>query len=139
MLFLSKRPNISKSAADLRTQVAAFILSHPTFIAGIHPAISILNQTRSPLRWKQLMLEGGAKKETFEDENASDLQDANEKVTKELSKYLKDLNHTEIPTKPKAAITAILNANWEEFEKLIKNKTIELNDPQDEQRILENF
>ena len=59
--ILSKAQGQFPSVDEMRTQCAAFILTNPGFISGIHPALSIINQTRSPLHWKQLMGEGGAK------------------------------------------------------------------------------
>ncbi|CAF3832902.1 unnamed protein product [Rotaria sp. Silwood1] len=57
--ILSKTQGQFPSVDEMRTQCAAFILANPSFISGIHPALSIIDQTRNPLRWKQLMGEGG--------------------------------------------------------------------------------
>ena len=59
--ILSKTHGQFPSVDEMRTQCAAFILTNPGFISGIHPALSIINQTRNPIRRKELMGEGGAK------------------------------------------------------------------------------
>ncbi|UJR06676.1 hypothetical protein I4U23_010962 [Adineta vaga] len=59
--IMSKTGGQFPSVEEMRTQCAAFILTNPNFISGIHPAVSIINQTRNPLRRKELMGEGGQK------------------------------------------------------------------------------
>ncbi|CAF1353887.1 unnamed protein product, partial [Didymodactylos carnosus] len=92
--ILSKTPGHFPSVDEMRTQCAAFILTNPNFISGIHPALSIINQTRNPLRWKELMGEGDAKKApfTYSDEKrheaATNLQDANAKVVQDMLDYV---------------------------------------------------
>ncbi|CAF1473977.1 unnamed protein product, partial [Didymodactylos carnosus] len=56
--ILSQMPDKFQSIADVRAQCAAFILTTPSFIEGIYPAVSVMNQCRTPLRRKLLMGEG---------------------------------------------------------------------------------
>lgn len=92
--ILSQVQDQFASAADMRTQCAAFVLTNPGFIAGIHPALSIINQTRNPLRWKQLMGEGGANKEPFiysdqrRHQNVDNLKEANKEIVEDMLKFV---------------------------------------------------
>jgi hypothetical protein len=56
---LSQTSGMFNSITYVRTQIAAFVLSNPDFIIGILPAINIINTTRTPVRQKELMMEGG--------------------------------------------------------------------------------
>jgi len=45
------------SVDDMRKQCAGFIITNPTFIAGIHPVLSIISQTEKLRRWRESMEE----------------------------------------------------------------------------------
>ncbi|CAF3863404.1 unnamed protein product, partial [Adineta steineri] len=110
--ILSKAQGQFSSVQEMRTQCAAFILTNPSFISGIHPALSIINQTRNPLRWKELMGEGGrtqgklnpaqiaiieqlrkkAKNSDVKISDKNNLEDQSTQVLKDFDKIYTELN-----------------------------------------------
>ncbi|CAF4050160.1 unnamed protein product, partial [Adineta steineri] len=123
--ILSKTQGQFPSVQEIRTQCAAFILTNPNFICGIHPALSIINQTRSPLRWKELTGEGGAKKVEFKDDDVKTLKGAKEKALEDLKSYVSEQPHVLVSNTAKESIQKLLEDPKElgNFDKLTNGNT----------------
>ncbi|CAF1257028.1 unnamed protein product, partial [Didymodactylos carnosus] len=108
-IILSKTQDQFSSVDDMRMQCAAFILTNPSFISGIHPALSIINHTRNPLRRRELIGEGGAKEVEYVDKKVNTLSEAKEKVVKDLKNYVRDRSINQISNTAKTEIIKVLD------------------------------
>ena len=108
-VFLEKFPNQFKSIDDVRAQCAAFILTNPDFVAGIFPAVDIMNQTRNPIRKQELMGQGGAKKVTFEDKEAEDRKNAKDQVDQDIKNFIDQQDHNNATSVAKQFMKSVLD------------------------------
>lgn len=106
--FLKKFPNQFKSIDDVRAQCAAFILSNPSFVEGVFPAVDIINQSRNPLRKEELMGQGGAIKVSFKNEDAKDLKTAKNQVMKDMENFLDKQGHQQASSESKKFMKSTL-------------------------------
>ena len=107
--ILSKTQGQFPSVDAMRTQCAAFMLSNPGFIAGIHPALSIINQARDPVHRRELMGEGGAKKVEFKSyEDAKTLTDAKDKLLADAKKFVEEHNPDDVSKGAQKSIKELL-------------------------------
>jgi hypothetical protein len=139
--IMSKLKGQYPSVDAMRTQCAAFILTNPNFIAGIHPALSIIDRTRNPIRRKELLGEGGAKPQDntnpaniprYDFERAKDLKDAKDKLIADMEKYIDEsIKKKCLPCKVKDQIILALKDKDSGFGNFhddtnIENKAVEM-------------